>query len=52
MMLNRKDYAQVSGANKGILSLVPNENRQDLIIGDSSGSLSLYSLGPSQAIPF
>ena len=44
MFLKRTDYAQVSGTNRGILSLLPLSTRQGLVLGDQSGTLSLFSL--------
>lgn len=44
MLLNRTDYAHVSGTNRGILSLIPSNSRENLVVGDQSGRLSLYSL--------
>lgn len=50
MLLTRTDYAQVSGTNRGVLSLVNLQSRQGLIVGDQSGTLSLYALNSSASI--
>ena len=42
-MLSRKDYTQVSGTSKGVLSLTTDQGRPHLIIGDQAGQLTSFS---------
>jgi Bardet-Biedl syndrome 7 protein len=43
MLLSRRDYLQVSGTSRGILSLLTDQGRPSLIIGDQGGQLTSFN---------